>query len=95
MKEIFRLKEMLEKAKIPFEFFERKLFNGHQITYPDDNYRICSIIQNEISYGHEVNRLEIMGLFTEEEKKYDFVVGNLTAEEVFERIEKHYKENRN
>lgn len=37
-KEIFRLKEMLEKAKIPFVF--RNLYDGYQICYPrNDNLK--------------------------------------------------------
>lgn len=31
-----------------------------------------------------------MGLLTEEESKYDSVVGYLTAQEVFNRIKNHY-----
>lgn len=32
-----------------------------------------------------------MGLLTDEESKYDSVVGGLSAQEVFERIKKHYE----
>lgn len=44
-KEIFRLKEMLEKVKIPFEF--GNMFDGFQLCYPrnnkseDDFARVC------------------------------------------------------
>ena len=93
--EIFRLKEMLEKAEIPFEF--RNLFDGFQICYPrnnkseDDFVRECSVIEHEGSYGHSQDLLEIMGLLTEEESKYDEVVGYLSAENVFERIKNNYE----
>ena len=93
--EIFRLKEMLEKAEIPFEF--RNLFDGFQICYPrnnkseDDFVRECSVIEHEGSYGHSQDLLEIMGLLTEEESKYDSVVGYLSAENVFERIKNNYE----
>lgn len=34
MKEIVRLKEMLEKENIPFVFIERKQMERYQICYP-------------------------------------------------------------
>ena len=94
-KEIFRLKGMLEQAKIPFTF--RKLYDGFQICYPrnnkseDDFVRECSVIEHEGYYGHSQDLLEIMGLLTEEESKYDSVVGYLSAENVFERIKNNYE----
>lgn len=94
-KEIFRLKEMLEKAEIPFEFGE--LYDGYQICYPKndepekEDLRVCSVVEHLGSYGHTNDKLEIMGLLTDEESQYDEVVGYLSAENVFERIWKHYK----
>lgn len=90
-KEILRLKEMLEKAGIPFEFNE--YMGGYQLCYPkketfDDI--VCSVIEHNGSYGQEQDLLEIMGLLTDEELKNDDVVGFLSAENVFERIKKHY-----
>ena len=92
--EIYKLKDMLEKAGIPFVF--RKLYEGYQIVYPSDDRgkRICDAVIHFGSYGHEEGLLEIMGLVNEEEIG-DSVEGYLTAEEVFGRIEKHYQENRN
>lgn len=95
-KEIFKLKEKLEKAKIPFEF--HKLFDGYQICYPEQNtedkedVRECSVIEHYGSYGHSDDLLEIMGLLTEEESRDDDVLGYLSADEVFQRIKKHYEE---
>lgn len=92
-KEIFRLKEMLEKAGIPFIFKEHNDYrDGYQILYPADTERACSVIEHEYSYGHEQDLLEIMGLLTDEESQYDSVVGHLSAENVFERIKKDYEE---
>ena len=91
-KEIFRLKEMLEKENIPFVF--RNLFDGFQICYPvNDENRICSVIEHNGSYGHKQDKLEIMGLMTkkEDETINDVVIGYLTAKNVFKRIKKHYK----
>lgn len=96
-KEILRLKEMLEKAEIPFVFREFSDFrNGYQILYPEGNTKtetknICSVIEHSFSYGNEVDKLEIMGLLTEEESEFDTVTGFLSAEDVFERIKKHYE----
>ena len=53
-----------------------------------------SVIEHEFSYGNEKDLLEISGLMTEKEEKetQDTVLGYLTAENVFERIKKHYKD---
>lgn len=91
-KEIFRLKEMLEKSHIPFEFIDRICGQrkGYQIRYLYDGECICSVIEHFGSYGNEDDLLEIMGLLTDKEKEIDSVKGWLTAENVFERIKKHY-----
>lgn len=87
--EILKLKNMLEKAEIPFEFSE--IFGGYHITYPDNKFRICSVIEHDYSYGNGQDLLEIKGLLTKNEKKYDEVIGYLSAEEVFKRIKKNWK----
>ena len=87
--EIIRLKCMLEKAEIPFEFSE--IFSGYHITYPSNKFRICSVIEHDYSYGNEQDLLEIKGLLTKNEKKYDCVLGYLSAEEVFKRIQKNWE----
>lgn len=125
-KEIFKLKEMLEKAEIPYIFIDRveedrKLMKNneylneylkdkeyyqillfddfrevmeHYNTYKvfDDEKRIISIVQGYGTYGEEDDLLEIMGLLTEEEEKIDSVTGYLTAEDVFNRIIKYFKD---
>ena len=125
-KEIFKLKEMLEKAEIPYIFFDRfeenrklmkineylneylkdkeyyqiLLFNDfrevmdHYNTYKvfNNEKRIISIVQGYGTYGEEDDLLEIMGLLTEEEEKIDDVTGYLTAEDVFNRIVKYFKD---
>ena len=84
--EILRLKEMLEKEGIPFVF--RRQFDGYTIKYDDFT---CSVIEHTGSYGEEENLLEIMGLLTKKERKDGRVLGYLTAENVFKRIRKHFK----
>lgn len=84
--EILRLKEMLEKAGIPFLF--RPQFDGYTIKYGDG---VCSVIEHTGSYGEDENLLEIMGLITRKERNASNVLGYLTAENVFKRIKKHYK----
>ena len=89
MKEILRLKEMLEKENIPFEFIERKELEGYQLVYPkfsNEMIEAISVIQHKYSYGNEVNLLEMLDLTT-----LDDVEGYLSAKKVFERIKKHYK----
>ena len=104
-KEILRLKEMLEKAEIPFEFSE--YMGGYHLCYPKKNdsdcveketfNRVCSVIEHDGSSNNfseemlEKDLLEIMGLLTDEELQNDDVVGFLSAENVFERIKKHYE----
>ena len=125
-KEIFKLKEMLEKAEIPYIFIDRfeedrKLMKNNEYlneylkdkeyyqillfddfrevmerynTYKvfDNEKRIISIVQGYGTYGEEDDLLEIMGLLTEEEEKIDSVTGYLTAEDVFNRIVKYFKD---
>lgn len=100
--EILKLKRMLEEANIPFEFtddffgakekFETaapmaKVYYSHQ--YPAYQIRLGDLadaIEHGFSYGNQRDLLEIMGGLTEEEMKYDDVLGYLTAEEVFKRF---------
>lgn len=57
---------------------------------------VCSVILTTGSYGHEKGLLEISGLMTEEEydETGDSVLGYLDAVNVFERIKKHFNENK-
>ena len=95
-KEIFKLKKMLEDAKIPFDFYERDTeisaiipeWEHWHINYPSKKGCIISAIEGTGTYGAEEDKLEIMGGLTEEEEKHDTVEGWLTAENVFERIKK-------
>lgn len=102
-KEIFKLKGMLDEAKIPYEFLNRDFHfkdftqKGYQLCYPHsfqsgNGSCICSVIELYGSYGNERDLLEIMGLLTEEENNADNVKGYLTAEDVFTRIKSHYEE---
>ena len=94
--EIFKLKSMLEENHIPFEWIGlNDLRNGYQICYPEKSEkRICSVIEHSFSYGNEKDLLEIQGLLTAEEEYdsvYDSVLGNLTADNVFQRILSHWE----
>lgn len=103
MLEIERLVNMLKEAGIPFERNSEDLrpnynYYKFQIIYPRSNCginvkprRVCSIVQGTCTYGGLENKLEIMGLLTEEEKENDDVCGWLTAEDVFERIKAHWE----
>ena len=91
--EIFKLKSMLEENHIPFEWLEHNdLRNGYQICYPEeDGKRVCSVIEHSFSYGNEKGLLEIQGLLTADEEECDSVLGNLTADDVFQRILSHWE----
>ena len=83
---------MLESAKIPFNFSE--LHGGYHIVQPEDGGKcICSVIEHDFSYGREKDLLEIQGLMNKEEleETQDTVLGYLTAENVFQRIKKHWR----
>lgn len=96
MLEILKLKEMLEEAKIPFEFTDGLMFDkpAYKITINDkENRYLCDVIYNFGSYGYKQNLLEIMGALTEEENEDNSVLGHLTAEEVFKRFKYCYEHN--
>ena len=99
--EIFKLKEMLEEAGIPFEFNEdylgeMALFNNIvQHSYQIKINENIDAIQCVGSYGGYQDLIEIMGALTEEEMKNDDVLGFLTAEEVFKRFKYCYENNTN
>lgn len=103
MSEFDELIIMLDKSGIPYErdddsftmlAFSTPLGGIKRIKYPKKEGFICSVVFGHGTYGFEVGELEIMGLLTPEEEKYDSVVGHLTAEDVFDRISKHYKESK-
>lgn len=95
-KEIFRLKEMLEEANIPFEWDDNNFMSsdGYKIIIDSkDGKYLCDCIENIVSYGNKEDKLEIMGGLTEEESENDSVLGWLTAEEVFKRFKYCYENN--
>lgn len=99
-KEIFKLKTMLDAENIDYEFYDRSITNMKDefnklhfqiIIYKDKDkkQRLISVIEGTYTFGSEQDKLEIMGCLTEDEEKFDSVVGYLTAEEVFNRIIKN------
>jgi hypothetical protein len=89
-KEILKLMQMLDEANIPYQ---RDMdMHGYIVHYPEWDDCVCSIIEHDGSYGHDEDLLEICGLLTDEERAFDCVCGHLTADDVFCRIEKHFKE---
>ena len=100
--EILKLKDMLEKANIPFEFTDdlygiKNNINWFMLNnYPAYQIRIgnlCDAVEHCYSYGNEQDLLEIMGGLTAEEQLSDGVLGWLTAEEVFKRFKYCYENN--
>ena len=89
--EIIKLNKMLTEANIPHTI--KRLMDGWQVCYPVDVVHdncVMDAIEHFRSYGHEHDELEIMGLLTPKEEEDKPVLGYLTAEDVFERIRKHY-----
>jgi hypothetical protein len=93
-KEILILDRMLDDAGIP-----------HTLDACNDGWRVCyptnlnepdfvmAVYEHFGSYGSWMDTLEITGLLTPIEDQLDFVAGFLDAEDVFNRIEKHWEEN--
>ena len=93
--ELDKLEDMLLKEDIPYKR------RGTQIAYygkelPEDNPNqglgigsICSVIAH--GFGSDEGLLEISGLVSEEENEDRGILGYLTAEEVFIRIQEHFK----
>lgn len=91
--EILKLNTMLDDAKIPH--MTRRLDDGWQVIYtpyhPDS--WVADAIETRYSYGAKDDLLELAGrLLTGEELKRGSVVGELTANDVFQRILKHWEE---
>ena len=91
--EILKLNTMLDSAKIPHMI--HRLDDGWQVIYtpyhPDS--WVADAIETRYSYGAEDDLLELAGrLLTGEELKRGSVVGELTANDVFRRISKHWEE---
>lgn len=86
--EILKLDKMLTEANVPHTL--NRFLDGWQVVYSVNEKRIADAIQHCGSYGNSANLLEIMGLLTAEEEQYDSVKGWLTAEDVFNRMSKHY-----
>lgn len=86
MTEMEKLAAILVANNIPFQTCN--CWGTPQICYPNSEHRVCDAICHSGSYGGSKGLLEIMGLVPEEVG--DTVEGYLTAENVAERIIKHY-----
>lgn len=109
-KEIFKLRRMLEKAEIPFEFIEGFGYDKSLLSkfLPDltEHYHICypvrgegqriSVVEGFGTHGREQDKLEIMGGLTpyEQFRHGDSPIGYLTAANVFKRIKKDWEEHK-
>ena len=88
--EIRKLHALLTEAEIPHTF--RVHLGGYQVCYPEYDDRVCSAVLHGHSYGAFEGEIEIMGLLTPEEEEISDVCGDLTADDVFNRIRKHWEE---
>lgn len=93
IKEIEKLKIMLDKANIPYEINDDIMvinpkYKIYRVAYPSIQDIVCSAVQGYCTYGYEANLIEIQGLAQYEES--DEVLGWLTAEDVFDRIYNHW-----
>ena len=92
-REILKLRKMLEEAKIPSSF--DRYFDGYQLCYPcviSMPDAVCTVFEHSGSYGANQDLLEIIGLQKIDDNDDNLgCVDYLTAQEVFNRIEKHWK----
>lgn len=88
MTEMEKLINKLAKADIPYEL--TVLYDTIQVWYPSVKNNVADVVCHEWSMGSKDGLLEIMGL-VDETKTGDVVEGYLTADEIFERIAKHYR----
>jgi len=92
--ELKKLDELLTEAGIPHEVTSIDYLGEDgvdcQICYPSYKEKICDAINHRFSYGHEAGKLEIMGL-VDPDVVGDSVEGYLTAEQVFNRIQRDWE----
>ena len=88
--EIHKLGRMLDEAGIPYD--KERYLDGWRISYPSTEACVASVDQHYASYGKEEQLLEIDGLVERHEQAQDWVLGYQKAEDVYKRIEKHWKE---
>ena len=87
-KEILKLHNMLEANNIPHEF--ARFYDGYAVCYQTSGETcVCDAVQHRWSYGSEQDLIEILGL-SENGAGID-IEGYLTADDVFQRIKKHYE----
>lgn len=91
-KEILKLNTM--RTMRNFCVIQHRIDDGWQVIYapyhPD--LWVADAIETRYSYGAKDDLLELAGeLLTGEELKRDSVVGGLTANDVFQRISKHWE----
>lgn len=91
--EMQKLETMLVVSGIPFQQSIHPLTKTPMVFYPSAKNRVCDVVCHQFSYGYKMGLLEIMGLTTEEETM-DGVLGWLTSRDVFERISRHWEENK-
>ena len=89
---IIQVHETLQKNDIPHEF--RKLYDGYQIILPSGG----DIIEHFGSYGHEEDKMEVIGIDWTVLKQYsnydkDDVLGYLTVDEVLKMCYYDYMNN--
>jgi hypothetical protein len=91
MTEMDKLIRLMGNSIIPHEIVMHEPTHTLAIVYPSRKNYVCDAVCHEYSYGGSLGLLEIMGLVGDDIP--DDVEGWLTAEEVFNRIRKHYCEN--
>lgn len=89
--EIFELKELLDREKIPYDMFGRP--GGFQILYPCAHAPRCSLIQYDDDYtSAKPELMEIKGVLIKKDTESCKVSGFVPAKRIFARIKRDYKD---
>lgn len=103
---ILKLKEMLEKANIPFTFTDKTHDSGYPVykiailDRENDKCELCDAMYFDGgwhgSYNYKQNKLEVFGAMTKEEyETHEEPIQALTADETFKRFKYCYENNTN
>lgn len=86
--EIFRLERLLKDNNINFEIRDMEIDGiKNIIIFNNSGNIIANVIQGNMTYGCEKNLLEVSGdILTSEERELELALGNITANEVLQRV---------
>lgn len=99
--EILKLKELLEKNNVPFEFKSKHMDGDNQkvvyeLYYPSSESKFTQMICRQINglISGVTDRLELLQIYRDEKRTRNILIIDLNAEQVFFRIRRRQKNNK-